>query len=648
MNPTPRSVLVRVLVGCMVAISWSALGWSAQEDNEPEVAPLSDPLQDAPRYDLPDLSNFRTAETAIKAEIKRGAAAAASAGRTGYLGIGVEPNSNGALTVSDLAVNSPAERAGLQVGDQVAAIDGQQITSPQELRSFLQARAPGDSILVAIDRKGERHDISVALGATSRPLSLAAGENRPIMGVRLAEPDNEGARIDQVTRDSPADRAGLRAGDVILKIDNIALTRAMSLADALVARQPGDKVKIAYRRNEEQTEVELQLVSEQRGGPFGGRRTREGAPASTGGPGGIFRKPEYRLAVVPVEFPDQKHDAKISLADWDEALFSHGTYRGKQNATGQNVYGSVHDYYRELSYDGLRLEGRVFEWVEVRKNRGEYSEGTGVSDKSVLLREALDKLLERDGKDVLADFDGLFFVYAGERVRTSRGGLYWPHRASVRHGTRNWAYFIVPEGGRQMSDISVICHEFGHMLGLPDLYARPENPGSEGMSVWCAMSNQAGGGRPQHFSAWCKEQLGWLKPAVIDPSVKQKLILSPVEDSPHECFKVLIRPDGSEYLLLENRRKQGFDASLPAEGLLIWRVVNNKPLLEESHGIEGPAGPGAFRDAVPYPSRANDSFTPYTTPSSRSQLGGGRDVHIANIRKLPDGRITFCIGYEFQ
>jgi hypothetical protein len=46
-------------------------------------------------------------------------------------------------------------------------------------------------------------------------------------------------------------------------------------------------------------------------------------------------------------------------------------------------------------------------------------------------------------------------------------------------------------------------------------------------------------------------------------------------------------------------------------------------VLQESHGVEGPAGPRSFISAVPYPSAANDSFTPLTTPSSRSQLGGG-------------------------
>ena len=199
-----------------------------------------------------------------------------------------------------------------------------------------------------------------------------------------------------------------------------------------------------------------------------------------------------------------------------------------------------------------------------------------------------------------------------------------------------------------MTSNSLFGHEFGHMLGLPDLYSIPESPGSLGLGMWCAMSIQAGGGRPQHYSAWCKEQLGWLKPTVIDPAVKQKLILSPVEGTSDECFKVLIRPDGSEYLLLENRRKLGFDQSLPGEGLIIWRVVNNRPMLEESHGVEGPVGPMVYLTSVPYPSIANTSFTPYTTPSSRSFLGGGSPVYLTNIRKLPDGRVTFYVGYEYE
>ena len=135
---------------------------------------------------------------------------------------------------------------------------------------------------------------------------------------------------------------------------------------------------------------------------------------------------------------------------------------------------------------------------------------------------------------------------------------------------------------------------------------------------------------------------------MIDPAVPQKLILSPIYKSPRECYKVPALPDGSEYFLLENRRKKGFDQSLPAEGLLIWRVVGNRPILEESHGVGGAAGPRMFLNFVPFPSTANDSFTPYTTPSSRSQLGGGLPVYLTNIHRLDDGRITFHVGYEYH
>jgi immune inhibitor A len=285
----------------------------------------------------------------------------------------------------------------------------------------------------------------------------------------------------------------------------------------------------------------------------------------------------------------------------------------------------------------------------------EYTTGFGSSsrEKTVYLTEAMDQLYKTKGKDVLKDYDGVFFIYAGGRIPSAtRGSLYWPHRSNFTHEGKRWPYFIVQEGGDRMTDISVFCHEFGHMIGMPDLYARPEVPGMEGVGPWCAMSQQNPNGRPQHFSAWCKQELGWIKPVVIDPRVKQKVLLSPITTSKQECIKVPIRPDGSEYLLLENRIRQKFDTDLPADGLLIWRVMPGRQpqpvYLEEAHGVEGASGPRAYSGAVPFPSPANTAFTPFTTPSSKSVLGGGFDVHITNITRLSDGRIAFHIGYEYQ
>jgi M6 family metalloprotease-like protein len=581
----------------------------------------------------PPLPEFRTVETAVAARIEPRPSALAD--QPGYLGVHVAPDAQGRLVVADIAADSPAARAGMRPGDVILELAGQGVQDAARLREAIQAKDPGEPVRLVVERGSEELELTATVGAVSRPMK--AGEQRALLGVQVGDAAEGGAPVTRVTPGFPAEKAGIRVGDRILEIDGRPLG-ADRLSDRLSDRKPGDTVTLLLRRGEGTEEVKVTLAAD-RSGPDGYFRG-----------GAAWKKPVYRLAVIGIEYPDVKRNSKITLRDWEEALFSRKSYAGKASATGQPVHGSLNDYYEEQSCGAFRVEGRVFDWVEAAKKRLEYSPGTGTgtSNRTALLAEALDKLAAREGPDALKDFDGIFFLYAGERVQTSRGGLYWPHRANVSWKGRRWSYFIVPEGGSRMSSISVIAHEFGHLLGLPDLYARPENPGSEGLGAWCAMSNENGNGRPQHFSAWCKEQLGWLKPAVIDPTVKQRLVLSPVEGSSRECFKVLVRPDGSEYLLLENRRKTGFDQDLPAEGLLIWRVVRSRPVLEESHGVEGPSGPRVHLAAVPYPSASNDAFTPHTTPSSRSQLGGGLPVYLTNIRRLPDGRVSFHIGYEYD
>jgi M6 family metalloprotease-like protein len=581
-----------------------------------------------PKPASPDLSEFKTVETAVTTRISRSAHAGAQAP---YLGLLVEADADGQLKVAAVEPDSPAAKAGLRKDDVLSTAAGQKLGDAAALRDLLSSKSPGDKLTVVVQREDKEVACEATLGAVSRPLS-AAGP-RAVMGITTGDA-GDGVRIEQLTPDMPAAKAGLKEGDVILKIDGHTTADRSQMSGALGGRKPGDAVLVLYRRDGKEFEVKVTLAEGAGDKPTRGWDNRLG---------NLFKKDTYRLAVVPIDFPDQKHNDKIGLKDWDHALFSHGTYKDK-SPTGQPVHGSVFDYYAELSCGKLRVEGKVFKWVHVGKKRADYATD---SNRAALLGEALDDLEKRDGRDVLKDFDGVFFIYAGARVPTQRGGLYWPHRANFSHKGQRWNYFIVPEGGERMTNISVICHEFGHMLGLPDLYAKPEVPGMEGLGVWCVMSNQLGNGRPQHMCAWSKEQLGWLKPAVIDPTVKQKLILSPVEESSKECFKVLLQPDGSEYLLLENRRQSGFDKDLPGEGLLIWRVVDNRPVLEESHGIAGPEGPTRFPNSVPYPSPSNNAFTPLTTPSSRSIKGAGLPVYITNIRRLADGRITFWIGYEY-
>ena len=576
-----------------------------------------------------DLSAFRTVETAIPAKPRT---ATPASHLTGYLGVTVKQDSN-LIVIDHVDPASPAATAGLLVGDVIISAGTEAISRPEVLREFLLSHSAGDSVNLSIRRGTKTNLMPVVLSSVSRPMK-AAGE-RAMMGVQFRDTDaGEGAVVQSVQTDMPADRAGMRAGDIIVKLDGIAVAARQAVMDALAGRSPNEEVKVTIKRGGELREMSVKLVAD--------RNPRALQAALERGPG-LYKKNVYKLAIIGVEFPDLKHNSKITSGDWEQSFFSSGSY-SKLSATSQPTFGSINDYYKEVSCGAFHLEGEMFDWVEVSHKRAEYAPGTG--DTLRMLPEALDKLVAREGKNALEDFDGVAFIYAGERVQTSRGGLFWPHKGLVAHNGKRWNYLIVNEGGSRMTNISVFTHEFGHMLGLPDLYARPENPGSEGLGVWCLMSQQITDGRPQHMSAWCKEQLGWLKPTTIDPAIPQKLVLSPIEGSTRECFKIPVKSDSSEYYLLENRRKTGYDTELPGEGLLIWRVVGGKPFLIESHGIEGPIGVRSFPALVPFPSQSNRAFTPYTTPSSHSLLGGGSPVFITEIERRPDGKITFAVGYE--
>ncbi|MHC5010379.1 MAG: hypothetical protein ACYTG6_05425, partial [Planctomycetota bacterium] len=114
--------------------------------------------------------------------------------------------------------------------------------------------------------------------------------------------------------------------------------------------------------------------------------------------------------------------------------------------------------------------------------------------------------------------------------------------------------------------------------------------------------------------AWCKQVLGWVRPVVVDPNVEQALALRPILHGPEECYRVLLRPDGSEYLLLENRRQEGFLTDLPSPGLVVLHVgPNDKPTAAETrvrllpaHGLP-PLRRGSLADldrvAWPQPGR---------------------------------------------
>lgn len=122
------------------------------------------------------------------------------------------------------------------------------------------------------------------------------------------------------------------------------------------------------------------------------------------------------------------------------------------------------------------------------------------------------------------------------------------------------------------SNFGVLCHEFGHLLGLPELYA-PSRP-HEGIGVWGLMGQGTWLGRgdhPPHLEAWSKLRLGWIDVDTIERSTRG--VRLPAVTAAPRAVKILAVPGvPHEYYLLENRQREGADARLPGEGILVWHV----------------------------------------------------------------------------
>lgn len=88
---------------------------------------------------------------------------------------GVPPTTNtvNGARVDQVTADSPAAKAGLQVGDVITAIDGTNIDQSNSLASLIQAKKPGDTVKLSVTRGNQTLSISVTLGTSSQNSSTA-------------------------------------------------------------------------------------------------------------------------------------------------------------------------------------------------------------------------------------------------------------------------------------------------------------------------------------------------------------------------------------------------------------------------------------------------------------------------------------------
>ncbi len=307
----------------------------------------------------------------------------------------------------------------------------------------------------------------------------------------------------------------------------------------------------------------------------------------------IDSKGKFKGLVILAEFVDTPFTLPNAAQQFDSML--NGSRYNHQGA-----HGSVRDYFIANSDSTFFPAFKVIGPVKLPKKMSYYGEN-GKNGEEIhageMVMEACRQVSPHiqfsdydSNDDGLVDIVYIFFASYGENENPTVKDYIWSHAGNVADscllfdGKRIGRYACSSEyAGKsddknpQMATIGTFCHEFSHILGLPDFYNTLSmsgmTPGS--MSVMDKGNYLDGGKCPAGYSAFEKEYVDWTSvPILADANSMTQIILSPVNSdikSNVPCA-VKIRLDNDEYYYLENRQHEGWDKYLPGTGLLIYHV----------------------------------------------------------------------------
>jgi membrane-associated protease RseP (regulator of RpoE activity) len=200
------------------------------------------------------------------------ASTAASSGGA-WLGIsgGSVPGGKG-VAITEVVSDSPAEKAGLEVGDLILTFDGTSVTTIDKLSSLVRQHDAGDTITLSVIKGGVAHpdgtptDIEATLAARPSDDNSAPDDKQTGGGwLGVAAKDTDGhVEVTDVVDGSPADKAGIETGDVITKVDGEEMDSFHALASLIRTHSPGDLVKVTVERGDEQIDYDVTLGSRPR------------------------------------------------------------------------------------------------------------------------------------------------------------------------------------------------------------------------------------------------------------------------------------------------------------------------------------------------------------------------------------------------
>ena len=364
---------------------------------------------------------------------------------------------------------------------------------------------------------------------------------------------------------------------------------------------------------------------------------------------------------------------------YEEMINSHG-YTGytMPSGTKREMTGSVRDFYYDNSNQIFDPHFDILGPVDVDFASIDANQ---MSNCAPIFFAAIDSLdAEVDFSDYDIDGDGtvdmVFFLVAGwgSDYSSNNRKYLWPHmntfeESPVVDGVNFGLYACStgmtgaePQWGNgTIGGIGTFCHEFSHVLGLPDMYDT-DYSGSGGQSRhpsnWSIMASgfkTNNGYAPVGYSLYERYALGFASPVEICDTGSYTL---PVLDESNVGYR-LNTANPNEYFLIENRQAGKWDKSLPGTGMLVFRVdstdvdvwVDNKINCDPSHmyyemlraNYNGFSDTG--RDAFPGSSNVT-SITNLTNPSLQSWSGEMNQFCITDIA-MTDKVVTFNVARDY-
>jgi len=354
-----------------------------------------------------------------------------------------------------------------------------------------------------------------------------------------------------------------------------------------------------------------------------------------------------KVAVIASEFSDVNHTR--SIADI------------KQDYTG--VFAS---YYNTVSYAKVTVQVDVFGWYKLSRPMVYYGRDCNSVDDADCGGSPVSWWIARDSvvkaaNDVRFDqYDYFVFLHSGigeESSRTAKdavwsvaylGGIF------ISTPTVTLTRFnIVPElEASGAVPTGVYIHEFGHLLGLPDLYNT--NTGTTVMGPWSLMdkglwNGNPPGSTPAEMEAWSRIKLGWLNGsqlAIAEEGAVANYTIDALEVQSNTIHAVKVpltsQQAGSSsknYYLVEVRQPIGNDAALPSSGVLIT-LVDERFFQAKVTPINGhPDVPGL----ADVPWRVGQVLTDERNNiaiSINGQVGNSYQITVNRLGPLPDLVVT--------